>query len=317
MKPCERIPRLRRGSSVPIKGNRSQFNAAAMKNIYIILLFLFFSGKTFSQIYYPIVEEGKVWSTYHNFYTGSGFSEFTKFEGDTLINGKTYLKVWKTSDTTLSAWTYDGQIREDGYGVYYGYAYSSDELLIYTFHVAPGDTIYLRDSNIPFVLDSTGMTILLNGETRPVYYFSSPGFNCTETWIEGVGSNRGILNGGYCGMVGDDPEMICFTEDDVLKYKNENYENCYVLTGINDPKRTAIILFPNPTSGSFTIKLWEQPILPMTMEFFDQAGKVNRTLIIPAGVNTFTLQPPSSRGIYFFRLMDVDGIKASGKLVVY
>jgi len=288
-----------------------------MKATILSALIFFYLSTTFSQIYFPLVEEGKVWSTYHNYCKGSTFSEFSKFEGDTLINGKSYLKVWKTGDTTLTNWTYDGKIREDGYGVYYGNANSSDEILIYTFHAGPGDSIFLRGSSIPYILDSIGMTTLLNGKPRPIYYFSCPDFSCTETWIEGIGSNYGILNGGFCGMVGDSPEMICFSEDGILKYKNPDYEYCYVITGTIDPDRNELILYPNPASGFFTIQFKDQIHKPSTLEFRDLAGKVMQTYNLQEGINPVTIQAPSSPGMYFYRLMDKDGIKASGKLLVY
>jgi len=290
-----------------------------MKKLLFTFLVFFSCGTAFSQVYFPLVEEGKVWSTYHDWckHTGYRFSDYTKFEGDTVIGCIIYKKVWKTTDTNLVAWVADGQIRESNFEVYYLRPNSNEEFLIYDFMVNTGDTIYLHGFDIPYILDSIGMATLLNGEPRPIYYYSSPfspGF--VETWIEGVGSNFGIMDSGSLGMVGDDPKMMCFTENGILKYHNPYFDDCYVLAGINDPELNEHTLYPNPTSGSFTIQFRDRPTLPLTMEFHDLTGKVIKTIPLQEGVNPVTLQAPSSRGMYFYRLMDARGIRASGKLMV-
>jgi len=292
-----------------------------MKKILFTFLILFSCGTAFSQVYFPLVEEGKVWSTYHQIGIlpySDRFSDFNKFEGDTVIGCMIYKKVWKTTDTNLVAWVPYGQIRETDFKVYYMTPGSDIEYLIYDFMANTGDTIYLRDLYTPYVLDSIGMTTLLNGEMRPIYYYSSaldPGF--IETWIEGVGSSFGILNGGFFGLVGDNPKMLCFTENGILKYQDPYFKSCYIITAINNPERNEFTLFPNPTSGVFTIQFRDQQTVPLVMEFRDLTGKAVKTVNLQPGVNPVTIQAPSSGGMYFFRLLNAGTIMSSGKILVY
>lgn len=292
-----------------------------MKKILFTFLILFSCGTAFSQVYFPLVEEGKVWSTYHQigiFPSGDRFSDFNKFEGDTVIGCMIYKKVWKTTDTNLVAWVPDGQIRETDFRVYYMSPGSDIEYLMYNFMVNTGDTIYLHGSaDIPYILDSIGMATLLNGEHRPIYYYSSPYDPRIESWIEGVGSSFGIVNAGSLGFVGGESKMMCFTENGILKYHDPYFESCYILTAINNPERDEFTLFPNPTSGVFTIQFRDQQTVPLVMEFRDLTGKAVKTVNLQPGVNPVTIQAPSSGGMYFFRLLNAGTIMSSGKILVY
>jgi len=289
-----------------------------MKKILFAFLVLFGCGTAFSQVYFPLVEEGKVWSTYHIFGTLIPYSEYNKFEGDTVIGCIIYKKVWKTTDTNLVAWVPEGQIRESNFKVYYIHPGSSYEELVYDFMVNTGDTIYLHDGYPPYILDSIDLITLLNGEQRPIYYYSSPEFpGLVESWIEGVGSSRGILESGFLGLPGDCPRMMCFTENGILKYKNPSFESCYILTAINNPARNEFTLYPNPTSGVFTIQFRDKQMVPLIMEFNDLTGKVVKTVNLQPGLNSVTIQAPSSSGMYFFRLLNAGELMSSGKFFVY
>ncbi len=291
-----------------------------MKKILFTFLVLFSCGTMFSQVYFPLVEEGKVWSTYMEFNTGDFFSTFNKFEGDTIIGTLTYKKVWETSDTNLVDWVPRGLIRESNFKVYYIDHSFGDEELIYDFMVNTGDTIYLRKFYTPYVLDSIDLITLLNGEQRPIYYYSSPWYpypGYIESWIEGVGSSFGIIYGGSLGFVGGYSKMMCFTENGILKYKNPSFESCYIITSINNPARNEFTLYPNPTSGVFTIQFRDQQIAPLIMEFRDLTGKAVKTVNLQPGVNPVTIQAPSSGGMYFFRILNAGEIMSSGKILVY
>jgi len=286
-----------------------------MKKAVLFFTLILISFITFGQVYFPLVEEGKVWSTFHNICLCGGSTEFTKFEGDTLINGKTYKIVWTTNDTNLTGWDLNGQIREENFKVYYGYPYGTDEFLIYDFLFIPGDTLYLMNSPYPYIMDSVGMTTLLNGEPRPVYYLTSPDFNCTESWIEGVGSNYGILNGGFCGMVGDDPEMICFTENGVLKYQNSEYEKCYVITSVNEPSVKTFSVYPNPVTNRINVEGLVSGAGRTLFELIDLQGTVVFSDYFSGSSETFHLSGNIRKGVYAYRISR-PGILQTGKVVV-
>jgi len=290
-----------------------------MKNNMIRLWLLLIMTGVFrfagAQVYYPLVGEDKLWSTWHNICLCGGSSTFTKFEGDTLINGKIYKIVWTTSDTNLTGWYEEGQIREENGKVYYGYSYSTAEFLLYDFSALPGDTLYLHGSDYPYIMDSIGWTTMLNGEVRPVYYLTSPEFSCTEQWIEGAGSNYGVLNGGFCGMVGDDPEMICFTENDILKYQNPEFEYCYVITATMEPDKPVYRIYPNPARKYIVVEPADLSAGQFKLEMADSRGTIVATWQLSLTPATLSLPEGLSPGLYYVRFISGTSV-STAKLVV-
>lgn len=229
-----------------------------MKKIYFIFL-LAFSGILHGQTYYPLVSTGKLWSTYHfNMLPNPPSSDYMKLEGDTVFDAITYMKVFKTENENLTQWTYYGAIREDiQRKVFLQYAYTiNNERLLYDFNIVPGDSLLLMGNPNYYFLDSVGTVTLETGEQRKSYMLHCKIFPCTETWIEGIGSiTFGVMSSGFCGAVGDDPNMLCAWENDSLKYHWSDYPDCFVLTGINDLSQdiNSIKIYPNPAIDKITI----------------------------------------------------------------
>jgi hypothetical protein len=234
------------------------------------------------QTYHPFVDTGKVWSTYHNYckQPGSAFSEFIRFDKDTLIDGQTYKIAWSTRDTNMASWTKSAFIREDAQKkVFLRYPYSDYETTIYNFGALAGDTIALRqfagsDSSI-YTVDSINWVIMLDGEQRQIFFLHCIWFPCDEIWIEGMGCTKGVFEGGTCGFVGDNPSLICFTQNDTLLYINPDYNKCYVITGIGDPAqpKAEISIYPNPVNEFLTIKMNKTGTLKMKFDLTDISGK--------------------------------------------
>jgi hypothetical protein len=234
------------------------------------------------QTYYPFVDTGKVWSTYHNYCKENGnvFSEFIKFDKDTLIDGKLYKIAWSSLDTNMASWTISSFIREDAQKkVFHRYPYAEWEFNIYDFGAMAGDTIGLRQNEYDtsfYAVDSVNWATLLDGSQRRIFYLTCLFFQpCNEIWIEGMGCTKGVFQGGTCGFVGDNPSLICFTENDTLKYFNPDFDQCYVITGIDDPgsQKTKISIFPNPVKETLTIKVNQAGNINMKFELIDLAGK--------------------------------------------
>ncbi|MBA7546059.1 hypothetical protein ES705_38442 [subsurface metagenome] len=101
------------------------------------------------------------------------------------------------------------------------------------------------------VVDSIN-TILINGKYRKQYFLHRQieldVFN--EIWIEGIGSLYGVLNSGLAGAIGGKRELLCFYENDTLKYQNPNYEICFIstYTGKDLDKKSQVVLYKNNLS---------------------------------------------------------------------
>jgi len=289
-----------------------------MKRIFIFSLFLVFCFIVSSQTYYPIVATGKLWSTYHNIVI-TFFSNYTKFEGDSTIDTYVYKKVWESYDTDTTSWMLYGLIRDDQKKVLFRYPGWNHDMLIYDFGAPVGDTMFLQIDSIPYIMDSISWVTLLDGTQRRQYFVHTDSFYpCSETWIEGIGSLRGVLGGGTCGFVGDDPKLICFTEHDTLKYHNPNFEECYVVTGTHESNaNNDIKLFPNPANGLLNV-FFNKPIQrDLVLEIFGIAGNKLLSITINYQKTTIPLNPAIfAPGSYFYRILGEGYTVKAGKLVV-
>jgi len=230
-----------------------------MKTLIALFFGLTISGLIYSQDYYPIVQENNEWSTLIVIQTGSYpwdttyWTERHKLSGDTIIENQTYKKVYKTSEEFPLNWDYWGGIREENKKVWRLGTNNYPESLIYDFNLNVGDTIWLYEYD-PMIVDSIGYKPI-NDENRKHIYFSYPGYpSLTELWIEGIGSNRGILVPGTGTVVGGRFWFLCMKENGDVIYMNPNYNNCFLLTEIEEISNSIMQVYPNPAHDKIKIK---------------------------------------------------------------
>ena len=181
-----------------------------------------------------LVKENKLWSnTWIGTEHGDHYhSYFIKFEGDVKTNNIDYKKILKSDDEFHLSWKLQGYIREDSTKKVFIYdEYSQIDQLLYDFGLQIGDsllppnhTFYIYVCDIKYIKfeNSTDTFKQIEFSDRP---------NCDWpyiTWIEGVGSIGGILNGlpevGICCV---ENCLVCFFESDTLIYHNEGFNTCF------------------------------------------------------------------------------------------
>jgi hypothetical protein len=258
-----------------------------------------------SQEYIPLVQESSEWNDLVVTMTGPypwdtlHFTETRIIGGDTTIGSHTYKKLFKSTEEFPANWQYAGGIREEGQKVYsVGTNINFPEREIYDFSVIQGDTIEYYMETI--IVDSVAYKPIY-GQNRKHIYLSY--FNTTELWIEGIGSNRGLLYSGSAGVDGGRYWFLCKTEDGVTVYMNPNYNTCYLkTTSINENIKPIIGVYPNPTTNYLWISIPdEMPLEGLTVEVFNTAG-LSMTTTRPAS-HTFSIETghlPS--GFYFVRI---------------
>ena len=149
------------------------------------------------------------------------------------------------------------------------------------------------------VVDSIS-SIEINGEDRKHMYFSCYGQGgLLEHWIEGIGSNFGILQSGGCFVVGWRTIFLCMSEDGELIYMNPNYSSCYLnnteIVEVHNPK---IQVYPNPTSGKINIRNSENLKIE-SISIIDLNGQ--NLLEFENDINELDLSG-FSKGIYLLKL---------------
>ncbi|NOY96965.1 MAG: T9SS type A sorting domain-containing protein [Chlorobi bacterium] len=228
------------------------------------LLFMMVLGFTnaFNQDYYPMVQENNEWNVLEVSYPGTGnpwdtiYSTITyKFTGDTIINDTIYKKVLISEEGIPTNWEFYGAIREDENNKVWFYPTIGmiEERLMYDFSVNVGDTI--ENYATVMVVDSIAYKEI-NGEDRKHIYFSYIDFSpFKEIWIEGIGSNRGVLQSGTAGMMGGWTWFLCMSENGELVYMNPNYNSCYLIsTDVKETSYPEINIFPNPANNILIVE---------------------------------------------------------------
>jgi hypothetical protein len=294
-----------------------------MKKFLMIIMLMMVFGFSQAQNYYPLVDTNKLWSVKHQ-YVLTPFSDFTKFQGEETLGGNIYKKVWTTTDTTLANWNFSGYIREDNDKHVYIRSWSGGpDDLRYDFGAEAGDTVYLfyDPMGIYFVVDSVDTFTLITGESRKrinLSCYSVGSFMGNDTWVEGMGSLFGVMQSGSCVMVGDMPQLICFEENDTLKYFNDNFDNCYIVTGIaaNNPVTEKATIFPNPSSGLIILKVIDPMILPLKISFYDLLGKNILEKAVTDEESNIDVSGLTSSGLIFYQLNSSKGFSGSGKILI-
>lgn len=201
----------------------------------------FFSGLSYSQGAFQIVDTTKTWNTLQFGY-GSlnvvhcGGTRTNIFHDEEIIGGETFLLVWESNDSLNSIWDQVGYIREDtatGQVFFKGY---SEPGLLYDFELQIGDSVvvdndYLRAYNIHYTCVDID-TIEINGMQKRRFFMHAEGYNpyIADIWIEGIGSKWGPLNSGFggAGFGGGAYELLCCKQNDTLLYMDINFNRCYI-----------------------------------------------------------------------------------------
>ncbi len=255
------------------------------KALFILFLCCIVSG-VHSQTYHPLVQPGKIWSTKYIIEQVWIYSDYKKFEGDTSFSGNTWMKIWTTRNSAMTGWTVTGYIRETASGrVFYKSGPTFAEHLIYDFSLQSGDTAtFWGDPYTQYRLDSITQTTLLTGETRRKFNWSPIGSNCIDHWIEGAGSLLGVLEPASCMWVGGTSELLCFTENDTLKYFNPGYSSCYISTGIEPPHSSSkFTIFQDPFTKKLVISADGNYTCGLTLDIVDLYGHILFTGPVQSG----------------------------------
>ena len=200
---------------------------------FFILILVFTTTVSLAQ---HLVSENRLWTQLvYKLPSFDIITESLKIEGDTVINEHLYKKVLQSKDDYLENWNEYGFIRETvDEKVYFRTDTSNQEYLIYDFSVLLNDTIEifsiisfnseteLRKFNLKVTdIDS----ILIDNEYRKQFHFINlvaPNTS-SEYCVEGIGNMSGLLYWDV-GLTGcDNYNLVCYYEDSVLKYHDNNY----------------------------------------------------------------------------------------------
>lgn len=293
------------------------------------LLLLLISSAVFSQEYESLLADGKQWSTvdeYYHLLFGSANRSFQYYlTGDTLINDTTYFTIRKFDDRNMIEES-PGYIREDSLGRVYFRSQISSECLIYDFSVELNDTVLFYYSQNPnsavravvesiCVFDETGSdrkAITLKDIDIP---------SNSEIWIEGIGSNRGLLESGFTfsRMVGAQYNLLCYHENDSLIYLNPRFTSCTTPqnVGVNSElvNKMVLSIFPNPIKGRSVIQ-WSQSFRPVQLNVYDLTGRMVFSKSIGTTTSSNLDRSDLEKGVLILEIVDKQGKAYKRQIIV-
>lgn len=201
------------------------------------------------------INENKQWNVRQEENFGPIKTFIYKINGDTVINGLSYKTMWANENSLDDSWYVAGYLREETNRVYY--LEDSQEGLLYDFNLNAGDTTYVVSKKC---MEPEEKIVI---STDTVDYYGIPRirwvFNDSDwdVWIEGVGSLFGPLNSIFPCYTDIWVNLLCYYENDSVRYINETYNECYLTSvGIfEDYNLSDIQVSPNPSQKGSLIEI--------------------------------------------------------------
>lgn len=160
------------------------------KHLLLFAMGLLMSASVVAQ---GFVSTDKQWNVLLTAFPNYVSTEIFKIQGDSVVDGTTYSKIWVSMDSLVS-WQFMGLLREADNIVYYMQP-NFTEGVLYNFKLQVGETAMVRnffcyEYDIPVTVIALD-TVEYFGVERRQWLLQSEEFY--DTWVEGIGSLSGPL----------------------------------------------------------------------------------------------------------------------------
>jgi hypothetical protein len=298
-----------------------------MKKLSLLLLMFVFLANVNGQ-YTPMLKTGNQWNVLRDYVNPTHFSEIMKADSDTLVDGRICKKVVSTRDTSTSAvfekrcllfedtvsrkiFTLDDQ---NNIRLYFDFGVQlGDSMALYSPLYNSTDTFIVSQASYVNINNSTRIMITLD------YYSSNFYMQNVDSWIEGIGSLKGLIYGNISPeIMGSQYSLLCMSNSSQTLYQNTNFTQCYYTNvKIEEFERNSISIFPNPViNNEFWIKSNSGANTSnVEVELFDIYGKLVLKTSVDINQNPIsTANLP--KGIYLYKI--ANGLKQMGfgKIIV-
>lgn len=287
-----------------------------MIRIYTLLALLLLAGgiKTQAQDYVPMIQEGNEWYTLDAQVCSpqplKGYNTLVhRIADDTLIDGVRYTKVIQTVNDVGTP-TLAALLREEDGKVWERYLYGSTDVLLYDFTANLGDSLVCGYGDY-FVLDSISIE-QIGGVDRKKFWFGleydfigDP--YAMETWIEGIGSDLGLLFCGSYFFCGGYYRALCFHQNGELVWQNPEYNAC-LITDVEEIHDNELTVYPNPANNLVCINGVEAA----EVRVYNAIGQMVKTVRGTNEIDVVDL----AEGVYLVRIMDAEGNIYTNKIAV-
>ena len=284
-----------------------------MKNLkfYTLLALLMMAGGVTMQAqeYLPIAQKGNEWHTLST--TLFGYSNYVNWcSGDTIIGDVRYTKIMGTlNNGNPHLYTV---LREEGGKVWKRHLSTSVETLLYDFTASVGDTLCFGDPGNCFVLDSISIEQIGGADRRKFWFgleYDDLGRPRTqETWVEGIGSDYGLLWSGYWRIPDGWHCLLCFHQNGELVWENPEYNTCtYPYDAVEENEVYEISVYPNP-GNTLNIRTALQNA---RMEVYDTNGRLIHSQTLTENMTAIDAAD-WAEGVYVWKVYTSNGGPSTG-----
>ena len=300
-----------------------------MKTSSLTIVFLLSIVFGFSQ---SLVTSNKSWSNLKSSYFNPNnlSTEYIKFTNDTTIDNFIYKKVERSIDANQQYWSVFGFIREDSIKrVFYKLNAFEPEHLFYSFNVQISDTITAYTintfANNLFIQPQTYLVVsvdsaLIGESFRKRINLGEPGYPSYsfEQWIDSTGNIGGLLHNNTMMVGRDSYSLLCFSENEIVKYNHPDFDSCFILTSLDNKNIDAITvrISPNPIIDKSTLVVENSKRFgKMQIDLYDLTGRnvFSRNFISELQLNRNDFQS----GFYIYKISDNSGYILTGIIIIY
>ncbi len=303
-KPCAITPhRLHR----PLEARAFMKN---QKDIIAILIAVFITQfvnmEVQCQAYSKLLEYDKTWNIMHwtcGYGPCSNHTYVYSIEKDSIINDMVYHEI-------------DGRLlREDTVEmkVYQWHDYFEEDKLLYDFTLSKGDSVDILERYDQLLVVDSVYEILFNDEPRKYIDFKEvDGFD--EFWIEGIGSNYGVLYPGfYLSLIDAGFELLCVFQGDSLIFQNSG--SCFI-SNVSVEKEiyneTKVVFTENPFR--LNLKGFNGPNI--ILQIFDIKGVMTDQIKFNSDSQSSIVLSGYEPGLYVYRILDNNN-PTQGKFIIH
>jgi hypothetical protein len=288
---------------------------------YVLVIFIIsITAISYSQEYTPFDFDNGIWITNYDSYGGPTYEYQYFCLGDTLINQRTFHKLFQYSyrwhwvlDTTFK---YYGAITNDSLNrkVELIHAGQIDPIVLYNFDLEIGDTITEGIGEGPNLVVSEIDSIQMCGRYHKRYVIErNYGGWGDLSFTEGIGFSFGFVEPLVLFPFETTSDLVCYTEKD-----NSECNECQLLLDASlRNNRSYSIAFPNPATTHIIIELKNPENRSHQLIIYDNLGRLVLLLEdlfdsqIELNVENY------KSGIFYYKLLNIeDGYRSSGKFMI-
>jgi len=316
-----------------------------MKRLTVAIVFVLAgTAQLFAQEYeyVPFPDSGAVWSEIfychdENAVDKTTYENFAVNGEDTLMSNQIYTKLYLFYDSIFNKATATciGGIREDSLRrIYYNgigihrykpnleCANENNEIKLFDFGLEVGDTVWSLNSGYSangLIVSRIDTLLLGNSLRRKINfgYFDSFDPFWSFSWVEGIGSTRGLL------YVSDETPMsylnhlICYKQYDKTIFKSEFYNDCFPnLTGFSEKAfDNKVKIYPNPITNN-EAKFVFNGLNVESISIYNEYGCFITSIDVRGLNNAIIPLTNIASGIYLYVIFTRHGNLVSGKFMV-